>query len=288
MATLVVGGLANGAIYGLIAVGIVLVFRSTGIVSFAQGEVLMVGAYAYLVATRVHINGFSEFLVVLLVGALLGLVFFIVTHVLMPKADELNVVIATLGLSVIMINLVRFYFPEPAYKPPVWLVADQSIETSAGLIQASSLLALGVGLAAMVALYCWFKFTQIGLAMRAVATDRTLAAQAGIPVVSMLILSWALGSAFATVGGLLLGPPLGVYPLMGRDLLFKAFIAATLGGFDSPVGAVVGGLLLGVAEVAITASVGGEARDIVIFVALFIVLIVKPSGLFGSRTLRRA
>jgi branched-chain amino acid transport system permease protein len=287
MIALILGGLANGAVYGLVAIGIVLVFRSTGIVSFAQGEFLMVGAYAYLVATRIHATAIGELVIVVVVGMALGLVFFIVTRYLLPRADELVVVIATLALSIIMINLVQLTFTTLAFRTPGWLFGDTNLSTPFGIVSANSVLMLVAGLAAMAGLYSWFQFTDIGLAARAVAYDRTLAAVAGVPVARILMLSWAAGGAFAALGGLLLGPAIGVYPLMGRDVLFKGFTAAALGGFHSPVGAVLGGLLLGLFEVVFTAYLGSSYRDVASFALLLAVLLVRPTGLLGRAAIRR-
>jgi branched-chain amino acid transport system permease protein len=284
---LLLGGLANGAVYGLVAIGIVLVFRSTGIVSFAQGEFLMVGAYAYLVATRIHASGIGEFFIVVAVGVAFGLVFFVVTRYLLPRAEELIVVIATLALSIIMINLVRLQFTDLAFRTPGWLFGDSNIDTPFGVVSANSVLMLFAGLSAMVGLYSWFQFTDIGLAARAVAYDRALASLSGVPVAQILMLSWAAGGAFAAFGGLLLGPATGVYPLMGRDILFKGFTAAALGGFQSPVGAVLGGLLLGFFEVVFTAYLGSSYRDVVSFGLLLTVLLVRPTGLLGRAALRK-
>jgi branched-chain amino acid transport system permease protein len=288
MGALTVGGLGIGAIYGLMAVGIVLIFRTTARVNFAQGEVLMLGAYGYWIASEHHANAVFEIVLVLLIGVALGGVFFVLTHYLLRRADELTVVIATLGASVMILNAVRLHYTDLGHRVPGWLTGYDTVSIgSEGVVPANSFMILGVGIVSTLTLHLWFQRSRTGQAVRAVAESREDAALSGISVRRMLFLSWSGGCAFAALSGLLLAPAVNVYPQMGGDILFKGFVAAALGGFDSIIGAMIGGLLLGLIEVHSNHLIGSELKDLVSFVILLLVLLVRPQGLFGRTQLRR-
>lgn len=288
MGALTIGGLATGAIYGLMAVGVVLIYRTTARVNFAHGEVLMLGGYGYWLANKHELGPLPAFGAVLLIGLALGVVFFVLTHYLLPSADELTVVIATLGVSVIILNLIRLEYTDSAFRVPGWLTGDRVVGVGSGqVVPANAIMILGVGIASTIALHIWFQRSRTGQAVRAVAESREDAALSGISVRKMLLLSWCGGCAFAALGGLLLGPAVSVYPTMGADILFKGFVAAALGGFESIIGAMLGGLLLGLIEAHSTDIIGSDLKDVVSFGILLLVLLVRPSGLFGRTALRR-
>jgi branched-chain amino acid transport system permease protein len=288
LGALTIAGLATGAIYGLMAIGVVLIFRTTSRVNFAHGEVLMLGAYGYWIADKHDLGPLPALGVVILIGFALGVLFYVLTQYLLPRADELTVVIATLGVSVITLNLVRLKYSDSAVRVPGWLTGDRTVEVGSGqVVPANSIMVLAVGIVSTLALHFWFQRSRTGQAVRAVAESREDAALSGISVRRMLMLSWCAGCAFAAVGGLLLGPAVNVYPTMGADILFKGFVAAALGGFESIIGAMVGGLLLGLIEVHATDHIGSDLKDLVSFSILLLVLLVRPSGLFGRTALRR-
>lgn len=287
MLALLVGGMANGAIYGLVAVGAVLVFRATGIVNFAQGELLMAGAYTYLLVLSV-LAAPAQIVPVVGVGLLLGLVLFAVTHILLRRASELEVVIGTLATSIIWLNLARLVFSDIPRGVPGWLTGEATIGLSGGAITVNAVVTLVVGLVMTAAIYCWFRFTDSGRAVRAVAENPDYAALSGIPVRRMLALSWAIGGLLAAGAGLLLAPSVGVYPTVGGDVLFKGFVAASLGGFESEIGAMLGGIILGVIEVIGVVVIGGDMKDVIAFGLLLAVLLLRPTGLLGAAQARRA
>ncbi len=287
MDALLVGGMANGAVYGLVAVGIVLVFRATGLVNFAQGEVLMLGSYAFLFLSTVHLGAPGELVAVVATGFAVGLLFFAVTHYLLGKAEELHVLIGTLALSIILLNAARLAFTDIPQRVSGWLFGDETVTIGTGVIAVNALVILAVGLVVTLSINLWFRYTLSGRAVRAVAENREFAALSGIPVGRMLAISWGLGGMVAAIGGLLLGPVAGVYPSLGQDVIFKGFVAATLGGFESEVGAMLGGLFLGVVEIVGVVLVGGDAKELVSFTVLIALLLLRPTGLFGRATFRR-
>jgi len=287
MISLVIGGMANGAIYGLVALGIVLIFRTTGVVNFAQSEFLMAGAYAYLLVSLVQSNSLVQLVIVAAVGVALGMVFFLVIRYLFKQAEELQVLIATLAMSIILLNLARVVFTDTPSRVSGWVFGDRTVAIGSSIVTVNSLLVLAGGLTVAFVIHFWLRFTDTGRAMRAVAENRQHAALSGIPVSRMLAISWILGGIMAALGGLLLAPAVGVYPNVGQDVLFKGFVAATLGGFDSVFGAMVGGVLLGVIEVLGVVFVGGDVKDVISFGVLLLVLLARPTGLLGRMAVRR-
>lgn len=289
MVGLIVGGLANGAIYGLLAIGVVLVIRATGVVNFAQGEFITLGGFAYLISISIHANPLLQLAFVLVAGVAAGLVFFVTTEYLLKGADHLRILIATLALSIIVINALRLIFTDVSQPTPPWLFGERAVNLGGNVVSSNTFVILVTGLTATAGLYAWFQFTDIGRAVRAVAENRQFAALSGINVRWMLAISWIAGAVFTGLAGLLLAPVVSVYPTMGQTVLFKGFVAASLGGFDSIPGAMLGGLTLGVAESLLTAQVGGgDLKDALSFAILLLLLLVRPSGLFGRRVLRRA
>jgi branched-chain amino acid transport system permease protein len=283
-----IAGLATGAIYGMMAVGVVIVFVTTNKANFAQGEVLMLGAYAYWLAGKNGLSPVVQLALVVLVGAALGVLFYVLTHRLMREADDLTIVIGTLGVSIILITAIRLIYSDTPAHVGGFLTGDRVVGIGSGaVVPANSLTMLGVAVAATLAMHVWLQRSRSGQALRAVAESPQDAAYAGIPVRRMLLLSWIAGCVFATISGLLFAPAVNVYPAMGADVLFKGFVAAALGGFGSVIGALVGGLLLGTLELQSTRVFGADTRDVISFGVLLVVLLLRPQGLFGGALLRR-
>lgn len=286
MISLTIGGLATGAIYGLVAIGVVTIFRATSHVNFAQGEVLALGAYAYWVSTQ-NIGTVGQLVVVLAVGALIGVFLYALTHYLMPKADELGVVIATLGLSIIIVNILLLTYGEHPRRVGGWITGEATIGVGGGaVIPSNHLMIIGMALLATGALHYWFRATSLGKSVRAAAENPVNAALSGISVGKARAVSWVLGCSFASLGGLLLAPAVFVYPTLGAAMLFKGFTAAAVGGFNSILGAMAGGLILGLLEAYSTKVISGDFRDLVAFAALLLVLLFRPRGLFGGAATR--
>jgi len=284
--TILIGGIAIGAVYALVAVGLTLVFRATGVVNFAQGEMLMIGAYTYVLEAHAGMPPLFQMLGVVVAGIVLGLVFFFVTRILLRNASEITVVIGTLAISILLQAGARLEFTDNPIRAEPWIFGDRDVGVAGATLSINSFTIIAVTAFVGVALYLWFSRSMYGKAMRAVAEDSQRAALTGIPVRSMLLLSWIVGGIVAAIAGALLCPVTGVFPAMGATVLFPAFIAAAIGGFESITGALIGGLLLGVIQTLAVVGVGGVFRDAVTFVVLLAILIWRPQGLFSSARVR--
>lgn len=285
--SLLVGGIAIGAVYALVAIGLTLIFRATGVINFAQGEMLMVGAYAYVLLGEKGQGAAVQILGPIAIGALVGLLFFLVTRIVLRRAAEITIVIGTLAISILLQAAARLQFTDNPIRAVPWLFGDRDVSLGSGTtISINTFTVLAVTLAVFLFLQWLFTSTTYGKAMRAVAEDARRAAITGIPVNTMLAASWCIGGVLASVAGVLLSPITGVYPAMGASVLFPAFIAAAIGGFESVAGALFGGLLLGVVQTYAVVGVGGGFRDIITFAVLVGVLIWRPQGLFAAAALR--
>lgn len=284
---LLIGGLAIGSVYALLAIGVVLVFRATGVVNFAQGEVMMVAAYAYVLAADRTDSASLQLLAAVLAGAAGGLLCHLVAHVLLPASSRISQVIGTISLLILLQAGARYIFTDDPVRAEAWLFGDLDVTLLGATVAANSLLTLGAAVAATAALFYWQGVTVYGRAVRAVAEDPWRAALSGIHVATTLATSWAVGGALAGVAAVLVSPIIGVFPTMGVDVIFPAFIAAVLGGFSSILGALVGGLALGLIQTYAVATFGGSFKEAVMFAVLSGVLLWRPTGIFAARGARR-
>ncbi len=284
---LVISGVAQGCIYGLIALGFVLIYKATETVSFAQGELMMLGAFCGL--ALLTMLGFPYWLSVpcaVLAMALFG--FGVERLVIRPILGQpaFSIVMLTIGLGYVARGLVTMIpaigtethtLPVP-YKDGVWKLGTLVLNVE----QMAVIAATGVLCAA---LYALFRFTKLGIAMQAASQNQLAAYYMGIPVQHLNGLVWGLAAGVAAIAGLLLAPITFVHANMGFIGL-KAFPAAVVGGFGSLPGAIVGGLVIGVVEALSGFYLPEGFKDIAAYVVVLLMLMVRPNGLFGE-TLRK-
>jgi branched-chain amino acid transport system permease protein len=284
---LLVGGLSIGAVYALVAIGIVLIYRATSIVNFAQGELMMASAYCALFVGETTGSSGLQLFAALGAGALGGLTCFVLTNILLRGSDHMTLVIGTLGLLILLQTSARYLFTDIPMRAEGWLFGDHNVAILGTSVPANSILLLGSAVVVSGALLAWQNGTTYGRAVLAAAEDPWRAALSGIHVRTTLATSWAFGGALAGFAGLLLGPVVGVFPTMGADVIFPAFIAAILGGFHSISGALIGGLLLGLIQTYAVVYLGGAWKEVASFAALLAILLWRPTGLLRAATARR-
>jgi len=310
----VLTGLATGSVYGLVALAIVLIYRSTDVINFAQGQMAMFTTFfawmlwsgAFLGRDIHPLHYWLAFFLTLAFALILGAALERIVVRPVEGRPILTVVIVSLGLFSIFSGLAGYFWggqPKGFPKPPEVHVAGikffggGSLDVGPAVISYHDLTIMVVAVGIMLALYAFFQYTPIGLGMRATAQNPVAARLMGIRVGNMLSLGWALSAAVGAVGGMLIAPIVLLQPPMMLGVLLYAFAAAVLGGMDSPPGAVVGGLILGVTENlfgtytdAKYINVDWFGADMKLTAALLIivlVLMVRPTGLFGRKHLRR-
>ena len=285
----IVSGLAAGGVYASLALALVIIYSAMGLINFAQGEFAMFATFVGWVLIvglgLPYLLGFVLTLVVAFAGAVL-----IERTIVRPfeRGPQLNMVIVTLALFTIVNGLAGFIW---GYVPRNFpsLFPAHAVEVHGLFISIQDLAVIGVTLVVLLLMYAFFNLTSLGLAMRASALYPETSRLLGIRVGWMLALGWGLASAAGAVSGMLIAPSILLEPNMMQSILIYAFAAAVLGGIDSPVGAVVGGLALGVVLSLIGAYVPpvADLRLPLALALIVVVLVVRPSGLFGRRHVLR-
>jgi branched-chain amino acid transport system permease protein len=292
----VVSGLATGGIYASLALALVMIYRATDVVNFAQGEMAMFATYICWSMLDAGLPYWVAFVGTLGIAFVGGVTIQRVIIRPVEQAPILTIVIVTLGLLVIFNSLAGWIwtyvqkpfpspFPSRPFKANLGLGEGHEI-----IFGAHDLGQIGITLLVLLAVYLFFRFTPLGLAMRAAAHNPVSSRLVGIRVGWMLALGWGLAAVVGAVAGMLVAPILTLEPnLMGGVQLY-AFAAATLGGFASPGGAVLGGFIVGVVENLVgtyVSFIGTELKLTVALAMIIVVLLVRPTGLFGSSVVKR-
>lgn len=288
---LILYGIANGAIYAAVAIALVLIWRSTRIVNFAQGGMLMFTTF--IAWTLVHSHGVNYW-IGLVVAMAAGLVLGGVAERLLVRPVEggppLNAVIVTLGLLLVLQAAAGMIWGNGLSSYPAefsrtfYRIGDQRL-----LLSPNYVFVLVAVLAVVVALTALFRFTALGLRMRAAAFNPEIARLLGVRVGRMLTLGWALAALVGAIAGVLIAGTQANYmnPNGFDALLILGFTAAIIGGLDSPPGAVVGGVLLGVALAFLDNYVSNDIDPFFVLALLVVVLMIRPNGLFSRTSVRR-
>ncbi|MCA0144833.1 branched-chain amino acid ABC transporter permease [Blastococcus sp. LR1] len=284
-------GLTQGMIYSAFALALVLIWRSTRIVNFAQGSMAAATTFIALALIQAGASYWVALIVALVSGFVLGAVIERVIIRPVEGGPELNAVIVTLGLFVAIQALIAIIFGSSfqSFPTPFGVRGFELGDTTIPLTP-TNLYVIAAVLVTMALLVALFRFTRIGLAMRASAFSQEVARLLGVKVGGMLTLGWGLAAVVGSLSGLLIAGGTFVYPAYMDSLIVFGFVAAIIGGLDSPVGAIVGGLILGLALSYVSgyAPRGSALVTISALVILIGVLLVRPGGLFSSSTARRA
>jgi len=283
-----VAGLALGAVFGSLALALVLIYRATEVINFAQGELATATTYIAYQLTLWGLSYWLSFFLTLLIAFALGAVIQIV--VIRPiQHSVIAVVIVTVGMFILIDGLVTWKwgadlkFMQAPFGNHVYRAGGVAFSRL-------DIGVLAVSILSVILLWVLFQFTKLGLAMRAAALRPAAAALVGVRVNRMLAIGWGLAAVLGAVAGLMTEPTQFLQPTMMQAILLYAFAAAVLGGLESPAGAVIGGLALGVFLNLIGQYVGfatSELRLPIAFAVLLLVLLLKPTGLFGRRQVRR-
>jgi len=279
LAQLVFSGLAMGSLYALVALGLVLVFKSTNLINFAYGQMAMLSTFfGYTLLDRFGFSYGVAFVGALAFSAVLSIA---VQQILRPAKSGSAVIVATLALYMIFSAVAGMIWGWDAHSFPSVFTGEPLIVFDIVASQ-SNLFNLSVTIGLMVLMYVFFRFTKTGVAMRALSQNDTAARLMGISVDRMFILTWAFSGILGAVAGFLVAPTTFLDTNMMSVLLLKAFAAAVLGGFTSYPGVVIGGLTLGVMENLVAGYISMDLKDTFAFILLIAVLYVRPEGIMGK------
>ncbi len=277
-----ISGILIGGAYALIGIGLTIIFGVMRIINFAHGDLLMLGMYAtYYLFTLLHVDPFMSIIITMPVlfvyGGVIQKVF--INRVL--GALPQNQILLTIGLGLIMSNTIMLAFTSD-YKILSTFYSSASV-TVAG-ISVSVPLAISFGITVLItaALYWFLMKTDTGQAIRATAQDREAARLMGINVKRMSVIAFGLGTALACAAGALFAPVYYIFPQVGSTFTLKAFVITVLGGMGSIVGAMLGGVLIGIAESVGGVYIGSGWKEVVVYTLFLLVLLFKPSGLLGK------
>lgn len=289
LARQMVSGLAVGALYGLMALGLVLIYKTADVVNFGHGDMAAFGTF--LAFTLLVVWQWPVWPALALTLFLAGLLGVLVEGLVMRpararRAPVLALVVATLGIAQVLNGVIGALWGRQVKSlPPV--VKGPPLRLGEVIVTREQLFNLGIGLALALALFLFFRLSQHGIALRAVAHNPTAARLMGIGVNRMLAVAWALGAGLGAAAGVLIAPATFLEPDTMNLVLIRAFAAAVLGGFTSLPGAIVGGLALGVLENLVAGYIATELKAAFAFALIVVVLAVRPAGLLGRVTARK-
>jgi len=286
----VVSGLASGGIYGALALALVLIHRATGVINFAQGEMAAFSTYVLWTLTANHgLSYWPAFVLTLALSFAGGVAIHQVVIRPVERGSQIRVVIVTIGLLLLLNGLMTWIW-SGEIRPVASPFPSGTFDIGGVALAYGDVGTIAVCLAAVIVLWAFFQFTKVGLALRASAVNPAEARLVGVRVPWMLGLGWGLAAMLGAVAGVLTAPTTLLTPSMMQAILIYAFAAAVLGGIDSPIGAVVGGLILGVGLSLLATYVdfvGTELQLPVALLVILVVLLVKPGGLFGKTQVKK-
>ncbi len=287
---IIVSGLAAGGVYGLIALGFVLIYKATSVLNLATGQFMTVGAFICLsVMTQLSAPFYVAFLVTLAFAALLGVV--IERVILRPLIGEpvISVIMVTIGLAGILRGLTHIIW-SPEYRSFPQIFPPQPLDLGFAIVPSGLLWGFIFAIVCTLIFMAVFRYTRTGLAMRATASNQQAALSMGVSVKAVFALSWSFAAITAAVGGIIIGNISGISIHLG-DIGLKVLAVIILGGLDSIGGAIIGGFIIGLLEnfagVYLDAVFGGGTKEVVPFVVLVIVIMIRPYGIFGKEIIER-
>jgi branched-chain amino acid transport system permease protein len=288
-------GIVTGCVYALVALSLVIVYKSTDVVNFAGGELLMLGGYLGLLALLYFELSYPLMVIAVIVAMyVVGALFERITlgtvrgrrYSKNAEADLVPMVVATIGLGYLLKGAVRVvpYTEEVRRLPP--LLSGPPIFVGDVILQQQDVAIIAATVVIMLALTVFFGWTRVGKALRATSQNPRAAALIGIPVKSMRMVAWGLAASLAGIAGILLSPKLLMTPDMG-NVVMLAFAAAIIGGFSSLVGCVVGGVILGIVQNFIGILFSPQAMSVTPFFVIMLILVLRPQGLFGELAFKK-
>lgn len=284
---MVVSGLVSGAIYALMAVGLVVIYKTSRVLNFGHGHISAVAAFVSF--TLLTSSGF-HWPLALAIGVIASMILSLVTELAVVKPFRgqrpLTIVVGTLGIALILTGFITLQWgPNPRLYPPA--VTGVAFSIFGLSVTAAQALMVGVTLAIIVTIAAFFRFTQIGLSMRAAAESQTVATLLGVNLKLISVVSWGLGGALGGLAAVLIAPQVALTPDSLSSIMVQAFMAVVLAGFTNLLGAVVGGFITGVAINLFAGYVVSDMPNTFLLVMLLVVLLIRPHGLFGNAEVTR-
>lgn len=289
LAYLLLSGLTTGALYALIALGIVVVNKATGVINFAHGELFMFsGFFAWMLHVQMGVPYLPALLLAVAFGFMLGALIDLTAFRPLKNTNVISLVLATIGIAFMLRGSARVLWGGKAdYLPFPPITSPEPVMIGELMVIPQQLLVLAGAIVIMLVFAAFFRLTRAGKMMQATADNAKAATLVGIRVDRIYMLSFGTGAAIAAAAAVLMAPLTLLYPDMGFSFFIKGFAAAVLGGLTSLPGAVVGGMAIGVIEALAGGYLHSSFIEVSAFIVIMFVLVARPTGLFGSSGLRR-
>lgn len=285
---LIVSGFAVGSVYALVGLAFILVNEATGVVNFATGQFVTIGCFvAVTTVIQMGLPLFLAYPAALLAMAVFGIVFYAIVFRPLQDRSVVTVIIGTVMIGIVIQNGALMTWGSVPFRPRSPF-GRQVVDVFGAAISAHALFVIAVAFLLIGLLYGLIYRTSIGARMRAVAQDRDAARLMGIGVGRLFVLTWVIAGVLTGAAGILVGPMWFADVNMGDPIALKAFAAIIIGGFSSVPGAIVGGILVGLAEMFGAAYISSAYKDGLVFLVMILFLLVRPQGIFGERIGERA
>ncbi len=278
-------GVTVGFIYALVGIGFTVIYNSSGIINFSQGEFVMAGGMSTVFLLKAGLPLGVSFILAIMITSLIGIILYKLIS-FSKDSSQISLIILTLGFAIFLRGLAEVVFDKELHTMPSF-VGDGSFDMFGTTLTYQSILIMVVSIVIVIFLYFFFKKTKTGQAMMAASINVDAARLMGINIKKILMINFALSAAIAAIGGVLLTPITSTNYEVGIMLGLKGFAAAIIGGLGNPFGAVAGGLVLGILESLIAGYISSEYKDAVAFVVMLGILFFMPGGIFGNTKAQR-
>lgn len=278
-------GITVGFVYALVGMGFTVIYNSSGIINFAQGEFVMAGGMSMVFLLATGISFSSAFVLAVIATSILGVLLWKLTD-LSRDSSQVSLIILTLGYAIFLRGLSEVVFDKELHTIPSF-VGDGAFEIYGAILSHQSFLIILVSIFIVIALWLFFKKTRLGKAMIAASDNVEAAKLMGINIKKILMLNFAISASIAAIGGALLTPITSTNYEVGIMLGLKGFAAAIIGGLSNPFGAVLGGLILGIMEALVAGYMSSEYKDAVAFIIMLAILFFRPGGIFSNLKAQR-
>lgn len=289
IANLIVGGISAGCLYGMVGIAIVIVLKITDIANFAQGEMAMITTFfAYWLLDSVGLSWWQAVPIAVLFGLVQGVIIQQVVIRPLIGSPVLSAIIATLGLNIVLNSLAGLIWGHQTYTFPSPFAFSAPFMIGSIPVSVDSVVNIASGLAIVIGMTLFFRFTWTGLGLRAASQNPTVARLMGVSISRSSAIAWGLGGLIGAIAGILVAPSLFLDTNLMASLLIKAFAGGVLGGLNSLIGVFLGCLALGVAENLVGAYLSPSFGEAITFIVIIAVLIARPEGIFGRVRVRKA
>lgn len=276
-----VNGLANGALYALIALGLTLIYGVMNLSNFAQGEFAMIGAFGAYFLLQLHLDYMLTVALSFFIAGIIGLAIHLLAFHPLRRSEPLNMMLSSMGVSIFLVNFSQYIFsptPRVAESP----FSNKSIHLLGVYLSEQRLLIVVISLILCFLTYWFLEHSGFGRSVRAASIDPDTAMLYGVPTNRISMITFAVGVALTGIAGALIAPIYNVYPTMGISLTLKAFVVVVLGGMGNIIGAIFGGFIVGLIESFSAGYISTGFQDAIVFTVLFIVLVIRPQGILSK------